>query len=890
MRKQKRTFIIAMFCGFLLFCISSAVAKPILINATPGKATQKHLQVFQSGAKDFYLVWEDFRSGLPMLYAQKINEAGEKLWAADGIPVSSTISAAGQTNCRAIVDQSGALLLAWQNLGQNQSSIVAQKINSEGKLLWGTDGTAVCATAGNQMAPDLCSDGSGGAIMTWFDYRGADEDVYAQAISSSGKIKWQKDGIALAKKPGTQWYPRIVSDYLGGAVIAWSDNSAGYYRTAIQRVDAKGEMLWEQAQNSLSTAEGDQLNVRLAADKKGVFVFWQKDNAGKTGILFQKIDYDGQIAFADTQAVALSDSSQLDYCISSGQNRVWALWLEKDSGGRALHMQAIGQNGEMIFGAKGIPLYAKEGEKANPAILAHPGGVMAAWQQSGSDGWDIYANDFTSGAEPRWGEGGVIVCQEKSDQIAPTLALNANGSIMVGWSDRRSGTFQLYGQLFDSLGQIYFGASGLGFSSASGNVAHKKSKVIECGDNNKIIVWEDARAGYFGVYAQKINQRGEKLWTQDGVLAATIVGDERDPEIVGDLAGGAYLIWQDYRSDQPQIRVQHLDGFGQLLWGTEGIPSITIETLAEQNPKAALTSDRCLALVWERVGNTKVSNLWAQKISSTGTREWGNGTLLSPVEYQQEDAQIIGDGRGGAILTWTDYRNGLNNSDIYAQRVDQQGRTQWGDVRVCGAPGDQIEPSMVSDGQNGAVIAWGDAGGAAYDIYMQRLDGSGNALWNPDGNMVCVSPGTQRYPQIVLNQEAVIVVWEDFRYENWDIFAQKVNLITGTLAWDSGGIPVCVRINTQYAPALAADGKGNTYFAWEDYRNGDYYQIFLQQLDQNGRVKSGWPQGGKLLSDSPIGGRNVVLAAAPDNNSLTAVWDGFLGGQKGIYAVISPLF
>src|SRR5208283_1527483 len=52
--------------------------------------------------------------------------------------------------------------------------------------LWITNGVAICTAANNQYIPTLVSDGSGGAIITWEDFRNGSFDIYAQSVNSSG--------------------------------------------------------------------------------------------------------------------------------------------------------------------------------------------------------------------------------------------------------------------------------------------------------------------------------------------------------------------------------------------------------------------------------------------------------------------------------------------------------------------------------------------------------------------------------------------------------------------------------------------------------------------------------------------------------------------------------
>ena len=58
-----------------------------------------------------------------------------------------------------------------------------------GTPLWTLNGVAICTTVNDQYNPTIVSDGSGGAIITWNDFRnGSDYDIYAQKIDENGSI------------------------------------------------------------------------------------------------------------------------------------------------------------------------------------------------------------------------------------------------------------------------------------------------------------------------------------------------------------------------------------------------------------------------------------------------------------------------------------------------------------------------------------------------------------------------------------------------------------------------------------------------------------------------------------------------------------------------------
>src|SRR5262245_60630123 len=54
---------------------------------------------------------------------------------------------------------------------------------------------SVCSAVFDQMPPVSVSDGGGGTIVVWSDYRSVDLDIYAQKLDAAGNPVWSTDGI-----------------------------------------------------------------------------------------------------------------------------------------------------------------------------------------------------------------------------------------------------------------------------------------------------------------------------------------------------------------------------------------------------------------------------------------------------------------------------------------------------------------------------------------------------------------------------------------------------------------------------------------------------------------------------------------------------------------------
>ena len=179
------------------------------------------------------VTWFDDRNGLD-IYAQKISSSGARAWAADGMPVCT--ATASQTNVDLTTDGAGGAIIAWQDLRGGNSDIYAQRIDGTGAPLWTTDGVPVASGADDEVTPCLVAIGAGGAAIAWQDVRpNGDTDVLAQRILASGGPNGAVTAVCTAAH--VQGPPRMASDGASGAILTWYDNRSSNSDIYAQRMD-----------------------------------------------------------------------------------------------------------------------------------------------------------------------------------------------------------------------------------------------------------------------------------------------------------------------------------------------------------------------------------------------------------------------------------------------------------------------------------------------------------------------------------------------------------------------------------------------------------------------------------------------------------------------------
>lgn len=377
------------------------------------------------------------------------------------------------------------------------------------------------------------------------------------------------------------------------------------------------------------------------------------------------------------------------------------------------------------------------------------------------------------------------------------------------------------------LPKALWGSFGLLINDTIGNTPQQNPKILSDSQDNYLVLWEDARNGFFNIYAQKLNSGGTPLWNRNGIQLAAYSGNQNFPQAVLDKNNESIMVWQDYRSGNADIFAQKINAYGQLVWSAQGV-------------------EVCAAPAGQ----------------------------FSP--------QIVSDGMGGAIIVWHDYRNG-GGEDIYAQRIDTDGNALWekDGIAISQASGTQWYPQIASDNNNGAIIVWTDGreGSGNNNIYGQRIGPSGNAIWKKNGIPLCDNSGNQERPIILAVNNGYVLAWNDSRYNNTDIFAQKID-DSGNLLWSPDGVAVCTANYTQNEPKLAQDGTGGAILVWNDER-AETNDIFGQRIDQYGKVS--WQENGRAICKA-FGDQNKPEIVKLSNDSWMVFWEDQRSGNIDIFA------
>lgn len=530
------------------------------------------------------------------------------------------------------------------------------------------------------------------------------------------------------------------------------------------------------------------------------------------------------------------------------------------------------------------------------AIPDGGGGMLVVWEDFRDwpdTGGDIYVQHLLCDGrvDPAWPAGGLAVTRALGDDRFPVIATDGAGGAIVAWSANYTGAGlgpdDVYAHHVLATGAVdpAWPANGLAVCTAPNRSAFPK--IASDGAGGAFVVWDDNRLGR-RAYIQHLLTSGadpNPAWTANGVRVCPVEAIQSFPSVCGDGAGGALVAWSDRRGGPGNydVYVQRVSSSAALLWTAAGAPATT------------------------EPGN--------QLVDGAATAPPNVSTWLKTHSEAQSNA-LVPDGAGGCLVVWTDSRSyGTTGCDIYAQRVTSSGAVSAGwpanGLAICAAPGDQEAAQLVPDGTGGAFAIWVDP---RPDTYVQHATGAGVVTGPTDGLGIIgpgVAPMNRFYHAMAVADGAggAHVVWPDVRDASTtavDLYAQHLTAapLAADPAWPAGGAPLSTAPGEQDAlGAIVDDGSGGFFAAWEDSRDygTNYWDIYAQHILASGSPPS-FAVAGTVTADCPAPGGPLLgvvvdaFAVGTGELSATAVTDdtgaySFPGLAPGEYTitVMTPL-
>lgn len=223
----------------------------------------------------------------------------------------------------------------------------------------------------------------------------------------------------------------------------------------------------------------------------------------------------------------------------------------------------------------------------------------------------------------------------------------------------------------------------------------------------------------------------------------------------------------------------------------------------------------------------------------------------------------------------------IGDYNIYIRKIDSSGNMLWGTkkVNVDSGSNDQINPSIAHADNSGiqatSSIVWQDYRNGNYDIFLQSFEDNGTRVFASD-IQVSNSNNDKYLPDLAIDSnDNIIVAWVENDGLKESIYSQKL-MQSGTSIWSSPKVLITSAKNNS-SPKLFIDND-NIYLSYTEY-DASGKNSYLAKFDLDGNNL--WSA--EVSAESSTGDKYDSDIYASNNIILTS-WTDLRYGNRDIYA------
>lgn len=397
------------------------------ITSVPGGQEGAHL--VSDGAGGAIIGWLDRRTDDRHLYLQRVDGAGNPMWAENGIALPNT----GDI-IEMLPDGDCGVIIVWLESGD----LWAARVDHSGSILWIAADSDLQASV--YTLAEAVSDGTGGVIVAWND--DGNQDIYAQRIDGSGSVNWTAGGV-LVGTAGPLAAMAIAPDRACGAVVCYSTEEVLPGGLYVQRVYGSSGTTWSASGTMIDETYPELLEISIDTDAYGnAWVAYTDGTISDTDIVVQKIDPAGNPRFVSGMvpwSLAVCDDPSRQCApdvMCDGMGGAYVVWLdERASFGLDIWAQRIDAWGVTLWTDDGVPVLTDpDNAPADPEFLGlYDAHLLVGWSDERETGL-VCAQKLDFGGSPLWADNGVTVLDGDVTSLGYDVMADPSGSVFAATS------------------------------------------------------------------------------------------------------------------------------------------------------------------------------------------------------------------------------------------------------------------------------------------------------------------------------------------------------------------------------------------------------------------------------------------------------------------------
>jgi hypothetical protein len=380
-----------------------------------------------------------------------------------------------------------------------------------------------------------------------------------------------------------------------------------------------------------------------------------------------------------------------------------------------------------------------------------------------------------------------------------------------------------------STGMLAAGTLGGNIGIATAPGAQQQPSLAYSQDSDRYLaVWQDYRNGAPSrIYGQFIAGNGTFIggnFLLSDISNAT--ANQFLPSVAYNKASQEFLVvWADERdmaitgANICGRRLSATGAFRSTDFAISSAPRDQLQPRVDCNPQA----NECL-VVWtdKRTFETSATDIWGQRVAGDGSLLGQDFKIAGAPGYQWRPVVASGDSPSRFLVVWYDGSISANSYDISGQVVES-GVLLGSNLAISSAPGDQFRPAVAYNSQDREfLVLWFDfRAGAKSEIYEQRVSEDGLLL---GANLLFAQgQGDQLDPALAYDPVSndYRVVWYEGDYSYANVVATVLSMVATASGTPTGSITdISNSARMPVLPGIAYNSLSREYLAvWEDGRS-----------------------------------------------------------------------
>jgi len=316
-----------------------AVGSNTIVNDDGGSFYQSEPSIAADLFGKYASVWKDYRNSTypfePDIYLQRFDSVLAP--AGSNINVTSAATEPLKESPDVAIGQTAAGLVVWADYRNYDWDIYGQRFSSDGALQGAAFRINDDAAGNQQHSPRVAVSSMGWYVVTWYDNRSGNDDIFFQRIDSLGNPLGVNIKVNSDSQGKRQAFPDVAIDSVGRFAIAWLDWRNGSYPLNpdifIRRYDSAMTPLASEIQINEEVTLATLRKPALAADRVGnMIVVWSDSTSSLWDISGQIVGPDGDLVGANFCLTSYTDNSQLDPDVVMDGEYRYACWTDNRNG------------------------------------------------------------------------------------------------------------------------------------------------------------------------------------------------------------------------------------------------------------------------------------------------------------------------------------------------------------------------------------------------------------------------------------------------------------------------------------------------------------------------------------------------------------------------------